>query len=200
MNDWRIEEERANRADAARAIPSWTTGAPVVLRSGVAKIVTNPGSGAYTITEQWYSSASSAWTDAISPLGLVSQTAREYQSRTTGVVDDYVRFWAQRQKNGTLEYLIDVGGAQAGTAVNYLDLLPSSLEGPEQPQGDTWDRDNQGSHDGVRMKITMRPVYYDAGLQTLFGFYRFFTFDSAGILKTVGQEYRYEIDKPGVCP
>ena len=81
-----------------------------VLVGGVAKIVSNDGDGAYTITQQVYDSGTSAWIAAVAPSGLVAVTAREYQNRTTGAAADYVRFWQQRRADGAVEVLIDIGG------------------------------------------------------------------------------------------
>ena len=79
------------------------------LRSGVAKITANGGSGSYTVTEQRYAGA--AWQAAIAPKGLVSVTARDYQDYATGVVNAYVRFWEQRKSTGVIEVLIDISSS-----------------------------------------------------------------------------------------
>ena len=87
-----------------------------------------------------------------------------------------------------------------GTAENPKEILPTSLEGSETAQTDTWDVDNQDSgYDGVKIKITTRVVYNEAGDQILYGFYRELTFDSIGRLKEISAETRYNVDTPEEC-
>ncbi len=85
---------------------------PDDLRHGVAQIDSNDGSGAYTITEQvWNPNADTpAWEDGVAPASYVGATARDYQDRPGGIVDQTVTFWEQRATDGTLEVLIDVSG------------------------------------------------------------------------------------------
>ena len=82
-----------------------------MLRFGVAKVVSNAGGGAYTVTEQWWDpSGSGQWADATAPLGYVQAAARDCRNRDSGAAGDYVRFWEQRATGGGLEVLVDVTG------------------------------------------------------------------------------------------
>ncbi|MBT3201530.1 MAG: hypothetical protein HN350_16635 [Phycisphaerales bacterium] len=79
--------------------------------SGVAKIVTNAENGAYTITQQWWDSGADppAWSDAISPGGLVGASARDIDQRDGAEAGRIVRFWRERDLSGAIETLIDIG-------------------------------------------------------------------------------------------
>ena len=109
---------RENAAREAARRPVGTdrpTGEGAGMRGGVARIDSNDGSGAYTITEQWWDGGASPadWTGATDPPGLVDIGARDVRGRDTGGADDLVRFWQQRNKAGEVETFIDVGGAAA---------------------------------------------------------------------------------------
>jgi len=84
---------------------------------GVAKIVTNAGSGAYTITQLWWNpdaDPAAKYDDAVAPAGVVAKAARDYLNRASGVPATAtdgraVPFWTQRRKGGRTEFLIDIG-------------------------------------------------------------------------------------------
>ena len=84
-------------------------------RRGVARITANLGDGEYTITEQWWDGDSSAWVNATEPLGYVAVTAGDFRGRDTGGAGEYVAFWEQRAKDGSLERLIDVDRPASGS-------------------------------------------------------------------------------------
>jgi len=108
-----------------------------------------------------------------------------------------------------------LGGALEGTAdtpflvgrdpdddPDYDILHPEAIEETE------WDRtedeyQDQGSGsvltDGLKLTIQTRTEYFDTGDEKLYGYFRDFVFDSAGLLLTVGPEIRYEIEAPVVC-
>ena len=96
-----------------------------------------------------------------------------------------------------------------GTAVNPYVLTPTP-EGTETADTLVWDiaappevspaTDPVTYYDGVTVKLHTRSVYNDAGDSVLYGFYRLFTFNSAGLLKTISAETKYTIDTPGACP
>jgi len=77
---------------------------------GVARIVSDEGDGAYTITQQWWNPASSGYDDAVWPAGLEQAEARDFLGRGGGQEDQLVRFWTQEAKGGHREVLIDLGG------------------------------------------------------------------------------------------
>jgi hypothetical protein len=79
--------------------------------AGVARIVTNGGDGDYTITQQWWDSGADppAWTDAVSPGGLVSASARDVNQCADGSPGRMVRFWQSRNVSGAVETWIDIG-------------------------------------------------------------------------------------------
>ena len=92
---------------------------------GVAKIVTNEGSGAYTITQLWWRLAiadpptPAQYNDAVAPAGVVEKAARDYLNRASGVPATAtdgraVPFWTQRRKGGRTEFLIDIGRDAGG--------------------------------------------------------------------------------------
>ncbi len=99
--------------------------------------------------------------------------------------------------------------SMSGSAVTPAVLTPTP-EGTETAATDTWDVDVPAEivpatdpityYDGVTIKLHTRTVYNDTGDKVLYGFYRLFTFDSAGLLKTISAETRYTIDTPGACP
>jgi len=77
----------------------------------VAKIVTNAGSGAYTITQLWWNpdaDPAAKYDDAVTPAGVVAHAARDYLNRAGAGVGQKVPFWTQRRKGGRTEFLIDV--------------------------------------------------------------------------------------------
>jgi len=65
---------------------------------------------------------------------------------------------------------------------------------------DTWDRDDPpAATKGVTI-IPSRVAYdHNEASPILYGFYRPLTFDSRGMLASVGEEVRYEIDIPEAC-
>lgn len=69
----------------------------------------------------------------------------------------------------------------------------------EAAQTDTWDRDSQGSNDGVEFTVLCRQAYDSSGDETLYGYYRTVTYDSLGNLATISAETRVTIDTPGLC-
>ena len=88
-------------------------------------------------------------------------------------------------------------GAAAGTADSPAVLAHDAAEAAKT---DTWDRDNPAAGtDGVAVKKQTRTVYNAAGDKVLYAFYRTFTYDSAGNLKSVSAESRGTVDTPGAC-
>lgn len=80
----------------------------IKLKSGIAEIDTDEGSGAYTVTEQiWDPDAGpAAWIDAQT---LISGSdARDFNNSDAGTVGQKVRFWEQVDDNYDTEILIDV--------------------------------------------------------------------------------------------
>ena len=98
-------------------------------------------------------------------------------------------------------------GGDKGVLVNVIHgatcgspkAIYATFEGSETAQCDNWARDDQAPNDGVTIPVTTRVVYNEAGDEKLYGFYRTLTFDSAGQLKNISAETRYEIDVPGPC-
>ena len=84
--------------------------------AGVARIVTNDGDGDYTITQQWWDQDADppAWSDAVSPSGLVDGEAQDINQRDDGVVGRVVRFWQGRNMSGAIETWIDTGWVSSG--------------------------------------------------------------------------------------
>jgi hypothetical protein len=84
--------------------------------AGVAKIVTNDAEGDYTITQQWWDQNADppAWTDAVSPSGLVDAEARDIDQRDAGAAGGIVRFWQGRNMSGAVETWIDIGRVSPG--------------------------------------------------------------------------------------
>ncbi len=119
---WQLDALRADLAESRSADASIPSEGSTVLHSGVAQIDSVDGSGEYTVTEQWWNGTTSAWNNAVAPLGLVAQSSREFQKRLTGMVDQRVRFWQQRRKDGALETLIDLGGG-----VDFWALINGSV-------------------------------------------------------------------------
>lgn len=82
---------------------------PGISRASLARIVSNEDYGAYTITEQRWDPAGEQWQDAFTPLGYVGANARDYRDRSSGEVDQLVRFWERRDLGGEMTLLLDVG-------------------------------------------------------------------------------------------
>jgi len=84
---------------------------------GLCKIVTNAGSGVYTVTQLFWNPTTNGYDDAAAPAGFVAKTARDYRNRANGipassplVETDVKPFWVQTSKELTREVLIDIGG------------------------------------------------------------------------------------------
>ncbi len=77
------------------------------LRTGVAKIISNDGGSAYTITEQVWTGY--AWTDGTAPGQYVSASSRDYNDLDDGAADDLVFFWEQYTQAGIVELIVAVG-------------------------------------------------------------------------------------------
>ncbi len=142
---------RREAADAAGEVPS-VAERPVpeaeVMRFGVAKIVSNTGAGAYTLTEQWWNpSGAGQWSDATKPLGYVQAAARDYRNRDWGQADACVLFWEQRAAGGGLEVLIDLTGSPEGVAQitgigkvldKWIDITQGTTKAYIDDAGDDW--------------------------------------------------------------
>ncbi len=118
MTDFFERERQAAEQAVASGVSTGVAVPPgQQLRHGVAQIDSNDDDGAYTITQQvWDPNAGpAAWEDGVAPVSYVEVAARDYQDRDTGDVDQYVRFWEQRAKDGTLEVLLDSSDEATGT-------------------------------------------------------------------------------------
>jgi len=118
-------EQRAVRAEAdarqggSRGDQAGHT--PGAFRCGVARIVSNGGSGAYTITEQWHDTSDPPeWTDAVGPGVLVAAAARDFGDCEDGEADQLVLFWQQRKGGGQIETLLSV--PRPGEALERLEI------------------------------------------------------------------------------
>lgn len=101
----RLVRDAARRFQVETDLPAPVPDGP---RRGVARISANLGDGEYTITEQWWDADSSAWANAVEPLGHVAATARDFKARDTAAAGENVAFWEQRAKDGSRVLLIDV--------------------------------------------------------------------------------------------
>ena len=78
--------------------------------------------------------------------------------------------------------------------------IGTAAEGAEAAETTTWDRASQAAgENGLTLTIMTRVAYYDAGDETLYGYTRTLTFDSRGMLATVGAETRVSIDVAEAC-
>jgi hypothetical protein len=91
----------------------------------------------------------------------------------------------------------------SGVYNNPADLLPADedIEQEAQVDYDPWDRASPPADtQGVDVKICTRVAYdHTASTPRLYAFYREFSFDSQGMLKTIGAETRYTVDEPTAC-
>jgi len=119
---------------------------------------------------------------------------------STNKIITFMRFREPYDDDGTDP---DIDGVIVGLLAgeeSVASLLPATYEGSETAQTDSWDRASQGANAGVSIKMTTRVVYNDSGDEKLYGFYRTFTYDSAGMLAAISAETRYTIDEPVACP
>lgn len=145
--DYQLDVQR-RLAEAEQTATEWPYHAEMpgqgvyVLQQGVAKIVTNDGGGAYTITEQWYRSAvgsvAAAWENATAPEGYVSASARDINGTPTGAQNERVRFWEQRKVGGGLELLIELGPASFWAQISANTYINGSGTAHETDPSTQW--------------------------------------------------------------
>lgn len=102
---------------------------------------------------------------------------------------------AHKTSDGSVVFFRQI--ASVGTHDN-----PATIGGTsetEAAQSDTWDQTSQGSNDGLQDTRMVRQAYDDSGDETLYGYYRTYTYDSAGKLVAVSAETRVTIDTPEAC-
>lgn len=116
----------------------------------------------------------------------------------SGVVGTAQILAVESSGTGTKWAVVRFACGEAETDTNPVDL--GSTGETEAADTATWDRDAQGTGRGVDVIMLMRLAYDDAGDETLYGYYRTFTFDSFGKLKIISAETRVTIDVPEVCP
>ena len=97
--------QQQGAAGADRDVPAPQADCP---RRGVARITANDDDGEYTVTEQWWDASTSDWVNATAPLGYVAWTARDFKDRDTAQAGEYVAFWEQRARDGSVVVMIDV--------------------------------------------------------------------------------------------
>ncbi len=104
------------------------------------------------------------------------------------------------ETNPRLQVVIPMG---VGRTVSP-NTIGGSSEGSESASTDSWSRGvvtsgNTYGDGPVDVYMISRVVYNPSGDKKLYGFYRTFSFDSRGMLVTIGAEARYEIDAPVTC-
>ena len=108
----RTAERAAGRMPGVRDEPIDRTEIP---RSGIARIDSNEGDGAYKVTELWWDPDEGDWVAGHGPLGLEQASAVDYMNTACGVVGQIVRFWEHRGLGGQVVLLVDVNGSYAGS-------------------------------------------------------------------------------------
>jgi len=89
--------------------------------------------------------------------------------------------------------------ASKGTASNPAAMLPVAFE-TEAAQTDAWDLASPAAGtDGVTIRVQTRMAYNEAGDQTLYAFWRTFTFSNTGNLLSISAETRVPVDTPEAC-
>lgn len=126
---------------------------------------------------------------AVTPTG----TAVTYLGLAAGEVVQYVPY---RQDTGFL-----VGVLHGGTCASPLDATYAGehAEAARSAAATSWDRANQGAHDGFKLTVVTGNAYYDASDETWYEHRQDITIDSAGMVKAVSAEYRVTVDVPEVC-
>ncbi|GAH45853.1 unnamed protein product [marine sediment metagenome] len=163
-----------------------------------ARLKTEVGSGEYTARRLKSDAETDADTEADDLTGVWEVNGLE--GLPVGAVDVGAVVWVERDWSADEEEWRFAYELQAGTADVPAVILPAAFEN-ETAQTDDWDRDAPpGGKDGVEVRVQMRTAYCDAGDETLYAFYRTFTYDSQGNLVTISAETRVSIDVPEACP
>lgn len=87
--------------------------------TGIAKIVTNDGDGAYTITQLWWNVGTGKYVEAGADerFGIADEPVRDYLNRATGFLEDIVTFWRTPTIDTGTELVCDVGNRSFVKAV-----------------------------------------------------------------------------------
>ena len=107
----------------------------------------------------------------------------------------WVHMWADPATGGGVFYFFDLGMGLPGTGKTV-----GTTAETEAAQADTWDVTNQGSDEGLEMVQLTRTAYDHTSDETLYAYYRTFSYDANGHLTDVSAETRVTIDAPTACP
>lgn len=116
--------------------------------------------------------------------------------RVKWVSADNALYWYQRNLLANDLGFTDDVSAETRSEINPGTYsFPTSLTGSgETADAGTWARSS--ATDGVSVPVQTRNEYNEAGDEILYGYYRTWTFDSWGRLRTISAETRYTIDTP----
>jgi hypothetical protein len=82
---------------------------------GVARIISNDGDGAYTVTVQKWCSEDGEWVDRTEPEALVEATAYHWAGSDTIEEDETALYWEERDEDGEMVLMIQGNEAAAST-------------------------------------------------------------------------------------
>ncbi len=189
----------AEAAGADHRLPRRNTRTPGGRPKAWWRIVTNAGSGEYTVRKQEWDPVGGQLqdvSDATDPDYGVDRTAYHHVGVGYIAVGQKVPGW--RIYAGG-EWVLLIGSPDEGTASDPAIAYEGTFEN-ETASALTWSRSSPPEgKDGVQLMSQTRTAYDHAGDEKLYGFYQILTFDSMGLLKAASAETRVEIDAPDVC-